>query len=78
VLGLRSERGMARRLALVLLTGACLTALTGCGSGSGSERGAAGAAKSSRLTDIGSVLQLRAMFNEDRGAPRLLLLLSPT
>ena len=30
------------------------------------------------LTDISSVEQLRARFNQDKGSPRLLLLLSPT
>jgi len=69
---------MARGLALVLLTGVCLTALAACGSGSGSGGATAGAATSARVTDIGSVLELRAAFNADRGTPRLLLLLSPT
>lgn len=30
------------------------------------------------LTDLNSVEQLRARFNQDKGTPRLLLLLSPT
>ena len=30
------------------------------------------------LTDISDIEQLRARFNQDKGTPRLLLLLSPT
>ena len=32
----------------------------------------------SPLTDLGSVEDLRARFNQDKGKPRLILLLAPT
>lgn len=53
---------------LVLLS----VALAACGGGSG-DNGASG-----RLSDLTSVEELSARFNEDRGEPRLVLLLSPT
>jgi ABC-type glycerol-3-phosphate transport system substrate-binding protein len=46
--------------------------LAACGGGSGDESAQSG------LSDLTSVDELRAQFNEDRGQPRLLLLLSPT
>jgi hypothetical protein len=60
--------------------------LAGCGGGGdGTERQASptGAAKSSTpagrsLTDLASVDQFAALFNEKEGVPRLVLLLSPT
>jgi ABC-type glycerol-3-phosphate transport system substrate-binding protein len=53
---------------LVLLT----VALAACGGDSGD--GSAGGG----LSDLTSVEELSARFNEDRGEPRLVLLLSPT
>jgi hypothetical protein len=47
--------------------------LVGCG---GSD--APPARSDVELRDVSSVLALRTAFNEDRGSPRLLLLLSPT
>ena len=67
---------MPRRLAIPLLAGACLLALAACGSDSSPSREAA--SEPAALTDVSNILELRAAFNEDRGTPRLLLLLSPT
>ena len=72
-----------RRPALVVLLAAVL-AVAGCGSGSSDETGTPRPTTPSskqdgvQLTDLTSVEQLRTRFNEDRGAPRLILLLSPT
>lgn len=70
---------MARAFALALSAIACAAVLAACGSDSGpaADSGRAGA-ESAPLTDIGTVLELRAVFNEDKGSARLLLLLSPT
>ena len=66
---------------VVALLAAAL-AIAGCGGG-GSTDGAAPATPFSeregvRLTNLTSVEQLRTRFNDDRGTPRLILLLSPT
>lgn len=53
---------------LVLLS----VALVACGGGSGDN------GENGGLTDLTSVEELSARFNEDRGEPRLVLLLSPT
>ena len=63
-----------RRLPALLLIAAVLA---GCGSDS-APPAAGDAPASSKLTDLSSVLPLRAAFNEDRGSTRLLLVLSPT
>ena len=73
---------MRRRLALVVLLAAVL-AVTGCGSGSSDETETPTTPSSKQdgvqqLTDLTSVEQLRTRFNDERGAPRLILLLSPT
>jgi hypothetical protein len=65
------------RLVLLLLAGSVL-GLAGCQSGSPSDGNESPQAGPTRVTDLENVLQLRAAFNEDRGTPRLLLLLSPT
>jgi hypothetical protein len=59
-------------IALVVIAAAVVA---GCGSGASSPDSRAAPAA---VRDISSVLDLRAAFNEDRGSPRLLLLLSPT
>jgi hypothetical protein len=57
-----------------------VVALAGCGGSDGAAQstGPAAAPSAAALTDLGSVLDLRAAFNDDGGAPRLILLLSPT
>jgi hypothetical protein len=55
-------------LLLVLLS----AVLAACGGGGGGE------AADARLADLTSVDELQVRFNEDRGEPRVLLLLSPT
>ena len=71
---------MRRRLTLVVLLAAVL-AVTGCGSGSSDETETPTTPSSKQdgvqLTDLTSVEQLRTRFNDERGAPRLILLLSP-
>ena len=68
---------MGRRLATALGLCACLAALAGCGSG-GDSAATEATPKRATLKDVSNVLELRAAFNEDRGKPRLLLILSPT
>ena len=67
--------------ASVLALLAAALAIAGCGSGS-SDEGTPATSSSERdgvrLTDLTSVEQLRTRFNDDRGTPRLILLLSPT
>jgi ABC-type glycerol-3-phosphate transport system substrate-binding protein len=66
---------MIRRGLLLL----AVLALTACGGGGGGAPEASSPASAAGgLTDIESVLDLRAAFNADSGRPRLLLLLSPT
>jgi hypothetical protein len=66
---------MPRLFALVVSAAAVIA---GCGGGSeASSRGDDARARAT-VRDLSTVLELRAAFNEDRGSPRLLLLLSPT
>lgn len=69
-----------------LLISAALLALllTGCGGGGGGDEAASrpgatgsGSAMGS-LRDVASVEEFAALFNEEDGVPRLVLLLSPT
>jgi hypothetical protein len=66
-----------RRTNLVALATAALfsVALTACSSGQHQARDRSSAAAP---TDLGSIDQLQAKFNQDEGMPRLILLLSPT
>ena len=69
-----------RRLALVVLLAAVL-AVAGCGSSSDETRTPTTRSSTQdgvQLADLTSVEQLRTRFNDERGAPRLILLLSPT
>ncbi|HSR67596.1 MAG TPA: hypothetical protein VLU25_06610 [Acidobacteriota bacterium] len=51
-----------------------LAILAGCSSGAASSTGA----ESGDLRDLTEIDQLAATFNEGRGKPRVVLLLSPT
>jgi hypothetical protein len=61
---------LTRLLPIVLV---CLV-VAGCGGSSSDEQPSAGG----RLTDLTEIDQLRTEFNEKRGQPRLVVLLSPT
>jgi hypothetical protein len=67
-----SLRTALRRL-LATITAAVLAVVvvTGCGSH-------ASATRSGKLTDVSDIAQLRTLFNTHPGAPRLILLASPT
>jgi protein involved in sex pheromone biosynthesis len=76
-------RGQGARTLAAL---AAVLVLAGCTTGS-DEEGATGTTTNSTrsadqtgfvLTDLASLDQLRTLFNNDEGSPRLLLLLSPT
>jgi hypothetical protein len=69
---------VGRRLLLLLL--AVAAAATACGSDSESSGigSTDGKARPTSVVQLSTILQLRGAFNEDRGKPRLLLLLSPT
>ena len=60
------------RVASVLLAITAALAATACG-GTDEQTGGSG-----RLTEVSSVAPIAARFDEDKGRPRLLLLLSPT
>jgi hypothetical protein len=63
------------RSLILLLTAACVSlALVACG-GSDSDEADTQAAT---LSDLDRIEQLRSQFNEKRGVPRLILILSPT
>ena len=62
---------------IALLVAAILLA-AGCGGDSNSSSSGAERSAEPAVRDITDVLALRAAFNEDRGKPRLLLILSPT
>jgi hypothetical protein len=65
-----------RRLLLPVLV--ALAALTACGSESSSRVSISVGKPERAVRDVSNVLELRAAFNDDRGSPRLLLILSPT
>ena len=66
----------ARRLVAFALASTLVVA--GCSSGSSDEAKTTAGGGDVRLTDLTDVEQLRTRFNEDRGTPRLILLLAPT
>lgn len=68
---------MGRRVAIALALWVAAAALAGCGSSGDAPANEATQQRAS-VTDISNVLELRAVFNEDPGKPRLLLILSPT
>jgi hypothetical protein len=49
-----------------------------CGSEPSSRAKAGGVAPDVALKDLQNLEELRKLFNQDKGAPRLILLLSPT
>lgn len=57
-----------------MASGMVLAILAGCSSGAASSTGA----ESGDLRDLTEIDQLAATFNEGRGKPRVVLLLSPT
>lgn len=63
----------------LMLLGACVIALLGAGCG-GSKPPISSSAttRNSRVTELKDVAQLRAAFNAHQGAPRLIVLASPT
>jgi hypothetical protein len=65
------------RRACCILIALSVLPLTGC-LGSSSERPSSTAGGEPALTDLEGVGQFRSLFNESRGTPRLLVLLSPT
>jgi hypothetical protein len=77
-----------RTLALSLLTGAAVAA-SGCGghapqpqvaraSAAAARTSAASSPRATAVTDLTSIGQLRAQFNERPDAPKLIVLMSPT
>jgi hypothetical protein len=69
---------VGRRLLLLLLAVAAVATACGSDSDSGANTTGGGKARPSAVVELTTILQLRGAFNEDRGKPRLLLLLSPT
>ncbi len=73
-----------RRLGATAVALLAALTLAGCTTGSSGEADTTTPTTRSseqegvRLTNLRSVEQLRTLFNEDRGTPRLILLLSPT
>ena len=67
---------MRRGLTVLLLS----LALTACGGSNDDQSSAAPppTQAADQLTDLENVLDLRGAFNENDGAPRLILVLSPT
>ncbi|MGH2898275.1 MAG: hypothetical protein ACRDMZ_06335 [Solirubrobacteraceae bacterium] len=65
---------MSRRALLVLLAASLALAASGCGG----SRHAASTSPKRTLTDLHSIDQLRTAFNSASGAPRLIVLMSPT
>ena len=68
---------MGRRVAIALALGVSVAGMAGCGS-SGDAAANEATQQRASVTDISNVVELRGVFNDDPGKPRLLLILSPT
>jgi hypothetical protein len=65
-----------RRLAVLVAIAASALA-AGCGAGTGAGPRESGS-QAARITELGSIQQLRSVFEAHDGTPRLLILASPT
>jgi len=68
------KRSRLNAIVYVLL----ILALLVCGCESSSHAKGAAVASGAELKDLKNLEELQKLFNQDKGAPRLILLLSPT